>query len=196
MRSAAVMSSCRVHASDPLVTWNRPCATLQREPGEQLGEVGRVRGDAHLVGEHAVELAALVRAERPADEVGPPLAEHPRRADDRPRTRVRRELALAAELRAPVLREGRHRVPLVVRVGRSRRRRRSRWRCARRGRRRVRRRPRDGARRARWPRTRRSGSRSHWSTFVIAAAFTTASGPNVADHLLDLVAVGEVERSW
>ena len=89
-------------------------APLHREPGEQHREVGRVGGDAHLVGEHAVELAAVVGAERPAHEVGPPAAEHPRRADGRPRRGVPLDLQLPAELRPAVLRDRMHRVPLVV----------------------------------------------------------------------------------
>ena len=39
----------------------------------------------------------------------------------------------------------------------------------------------------------RSGSRSHPSTLVMAAALTIACGAKVAHHLLDLVAIGDVE---
>ena len=128
-------------------------APLDREAGEEHRQVGGIRRDAHLVGEHAVELAAVVGAERPAHEVGPPAAEHPRGADRGPRARVLRGFDLAPELRAAVLGERVDGIPLVVGTRRVRRRTRSRSRRAR-GERPVARPPAPASgRRARSPRT-------------------------------------------
>ena len=178
-RNAVTISSWRVHRLAAAGDVEQPLAPLHREARQQHREIGRVGGDAHLVGEHAVELTPVEGAERPAHEVGAAPAEHPRGADGRPRRRVAFDLELPAELRTPVLRDRVHRVPLVVGAGRLRRRTRSRWTRARGAHRDGRSPGRACARRAR-SREARSGSRSQASTLVIAAAFTTASGANSA----------------
>ena len=75
-------AACR--ALTAALAMEQALAALHRKLDQELREIGRIGGNADLIGEHTLELAALVGAERPADEIAPALAEHPRRADNRP----------------------------------------------------------------------------------------------------------------
>ena len=169
-------------------------APLHREAGQERREVGRERRDAHLVGEHAVELAAVEGTERPAHEVGAPPPEHPRRAHRRPRRGVRarpRARRPASTARTP--RSGAPR-PTRRRAAWRRRRTRSRSRRGPGGR------PggRSPAPAARTPSAftakARSGSRSQRVDVGHRRGVDDRVGRELGHHLLDLLTVGEVER--